>query len=340
MNVNITDPTYAVYPGLLYTGWYLGVEGQDAVHSVATVIAKIQDRLGIPNENVVIIGSSAGGTSALQIASAIPGSTAIAENPPIYPQRRTSAKAFKAAGIDLESDLLLNRNNLSHIFDHPTSRFFIFQNALDRGVVSQLEELFHEVGLQFPGVGLSKFGAVQLYLTSVPARSPHDTFMSVTEMRSVLAVLESETPAEIQMVTLDAAYESLRERIRLQDNLSNLKVWSRLIGEIDHPALSLTGPTDGVVYRLPLRTRPDVVYCLRLNFNLKAIYISVTVGPQFTSASRKDLEQFATAAGAELVQPDKEPILRISNTPVAKVADRLARFVDSTAELFLRDWSD
>lgn len=334
VNVNIADPTYSAYPNKLYTGWYLGNEHQDAVLSVRDVIRRIQTRLDISNENVVIIGSSAGGTSALKLANIIPGSTAIAENPPVYPHQRTSAKAFSSIGIDLEEKKFADRTNLSGIFTNKASRFFIIQNAFDGGVVKQLQELFKSEGLKFPGVGLSTVGAVTLYLASIPARSSHDTFLSETEFRSVHAVLGRTVPPADRAAAFDAAFESLRQRIHLQDRLASLRIWTRIVSELNAPQLSTPVPSDGVSYTLPLRDAPSIGYRLRLNYNLKSAYISVPVGRNSTPLALNHIRQVAETSGSDLVLNGSEPTLRISNTPIAQVASRLEEFVAATSHLF------
>ncbi|WP_321920723.1 hypothetical protein [Burkholderia sp. BCC1998] len=87
----ISDPTLALHDQL-ELGWCLGSASSDLTGDIARFITDYARSVGIPNKNIVIWGSSAGGFSALSIAARIENSTAVAINPQIEPLRFFNTK--------------------------------------------------------------------------------------------------------------------------------------------------------------------------------------------------------------------------------------------------------
>lgn len=334
VSVNIDDPTFFAYPGQLQSGWYLGTPEQDSVVSIAAVIARIQSHYDIDNADVFIIGSSAGGTAALKVAAAVAGSTAIAENPPIYPHEQSSIKYFRRAGLDLESGVFRERNNLGYLFDHPSSQFLILQNAEDEVVVEQLGRLLDGIGLSMPRIGLNESGPVSLYVTSVPALSPHHVFLSVDDFRSVLRVAGPATTRETRAAVLDAVHEGLRARVLATDRISNLKGWARLFSALDVPALAdLPLPVDSDVVRLPLRDNTEVSYRLRLGHRAK-VFMALDVKPRLAAISEREVREIGASIGAKVSKGTYATTLSFAGVPLGEAAGRLARFVEATSSIF------
>lgn len=333
--VNIDDPTFSVYPGALHTGWYLGSHDQNAVDTVAAVIERIRAHSGIAAEHVFIIGAASGGTAALKVAAAVPGATAIAENPPIYPHKQSSAAQFQRAGLTLDAGPFLDRNALEHIVSHPRSRFLILQNGEDAEILHQLRRLLDDAGLPMPGVGLSETGPLSLYVTSVPSGSPHHAFLSVGEFRSVLRVAGRDTPPETRAVVLDTVHESLRARTLANDRARNLQGWARLLPQIDFPAL-LPAPAPGgaAVVRLPLAARPDIAYRLRLSHRGERVFMAVNLADDVADAHEEQIAAVVSRMGANAMHGTDGTTLSIAEVPLERAAQTLREFVDATASLF------
>lgn len=335
VSVNIDDPTFASFPGRLQTGWYLGTPVQDGVIFVAEIISRIQARYGIPNDNVYIIGSSAGGTAALKVAAAIDGATAIAENPPLFPHRQSSVKYYQKANLDLDTGVFRERNELGHIFQHPSSRFFILQNAEDAVIVEQLKELLADSGLPLPGIGFHESGSLSLYFANVPTTSPHHAFLTVGEFLSVLRIAPRPVRVEIRAQVLDAVFEGVRGRALAGDRISNLKGWAKFFETLNVPALEdPPRPSDAAVVRLALRARADVTYRLRLSHQAKNVSIALDVKPETSLASPEEVKRTAEANSAALSAGQSGWTLRIAGTTLDHAAARLRGFVDGTAHLF------
>jgi pimeloyl-ACP methyl ester carboxylesterase len=62
-------------------GWYLGTDEHDASEELSRFIRRFAAALGIPEDKIVIWGSSGGGFAALALASRIEKATAVAVNP-------------------------------------------------------------------------------------------------------------------------------------------------------------------------------------------------------------------------------------------------------------------
>ena len=333
--VNIDDPTFSAFPGALQTGWYLGTPEQDAVVTVAAVIERIRSRFDIDRGEVVVIGSSAGGTAALRIAAAVPGATAIAENPPIYPHEQSSIQYFRRAGLEIDDGPLLQRASLRHILDHEQSRFLILQNGEDTEVVSQLRRLLSEAQLPLPGIGLSETGALSLYITSVPAVSPHHAFLSAGELVSVAAVARRDTTPAMRGAVLDAVHESLRGRTLESDRASNLEGWTRLLSHLDVPALAPAPPAhDRSVMRLPLAARPETTYRLRLGHRATQVFMAVDFTPDVCAAHEDDIAEIAATLGARTKHHAEGTTLSLTRVPLDAAPQRLRALVDATAPLF------
>lgn len=75
----ISDPTLELHDDLAL-GWCLGNSKSCATQELAGFVKALAQSMGIPNEKIVIYGSSAGGFAALALSSLIEGSIAIAIN--------------------------------------------------------------------------------------------------------------------------------------------------------------------------------------------------------------------------------------------------------------------
>jgi|GEM_PF-1872039 len=75
----VADPTLELHDEM-NLGWYLGTDEHDATEELSRFIRHFAGALGIPDDKIVIWGSSGGGFSALALASRIEKATAVAIN--------------------------------------------------------------------------------------------------------------------------------------------------------------------------------------------------------------------------------------------------------------------
>jgi hypothetical protein len=75
----VADPTLELHDEM-NLGWYLGTDQHDVSEELSGFIRRFAEALGIPDDKIVIWGSSGGGFSALAVTSHIEKATAVAIN--------------------------------------------------------------------------------------------------------------------------------------------------------------------------------------------------------------------------------------------------------------------
>jgi hypothetical protein len=135
----VSDPTLELHNGL-DLGWYLGTAEHDASEDLAEVIRGFAAKLGVPDDRIVIWGSSGGGFSALAVASRIKKATAVAIN------AQTDIFTFKnSQAVEAVKKSCFGGQSVKHIREHfgprvnmaqawksnRSSRAILLQNTLD-----------------------------------------------------------------------------------------------------------------------------------------------------------------------------------------------------------------
>lgn len=135
----IADPTLDL-DDQLQLGWLLGNKEHCATAELAEFVVKFAQLQGIPNDKIIIYGSSAGGFAALALAAHIEGSVAVAINSQTdalsYESSRQVALVRKSCFDDLPEDVI--RHDYSDRVDMTSrwknvnsSKVFLVQNELD-----------------------------------------------------------------------------------------------------------------------------------------------------------------------------------------------------------------
>lgn len=100
----IDDPMVGEYRDLLL-GWYYGNREINYRQVVAEFVGVVAGLLKVDNQNIVFMGSSAGGSPVFECASYIPDSCAVAMDPQIKLEQYWYAADFcKITGIQLQND--------------------------------------------------------------------------------------------------------------------------------------------------------------------------------------------------------------------------------------------
>ncbi|MBU8536416.1 hypothetical protein [Falsiroseomonas tokyonensis] len=74
-------------------GWCAGTAEAPVLPTHCEIVGQVRDALGIRNENILFYGSSAGGFTSLMMASRMPGSSALVNNP------QTDVLKFRRGGV-------------------------------------------------------------------------------------------------------------------------------------------------------------------------------------------------------------------------------------------------
>jgi len=135
----VADPTLELH-GEMNLGWYLGTDGHDVSEELSRFIRRFAEALGIPEDKIVIWGSSGGGFSALAVTSHIEKATAVAIN------AQTDIFAYEIAQyIETVRRCCFSNQTAQHIQEHfgprvnmaqawknnRSSRAILIQNTLD-----------------------------------------------------------------------------------------------------------------------------------------------------------------------------------------------------------------
>lgn len=135
----ISDPTLALREDL-GLAWCLGTAAHCATDEIAGFVSKFAAANGIPNQDIVFYGSSAGGFAALAAAAKVPGSTAVAINAQTdafaYARREQVALAseacFGSAAVERVRAQFADRLDMVRRWSSkPGSRVIMVQNELD-----------------------------------------------------------------------------------------------------------------------------------------------------------------------------------------------------------------
>ncbi|MCO4239835.1 hypothetical protein [Pseudarthrobacter raffinosi] len=101
----LNDPSLYARNDLL-AGWWVGTQSRDYLKEAVGIISKIASALDIENHDITFFGASAGGYSALAMASCLPGSRAIVDIPQVcletYGAKVASDASIKA-GLNFDS---------------------------------------------------------------------------------------------------------------------------------------------------------------------------------------------------------------------------------------------
>lgn len=138
----LNDPTLYLDDSL-DAGWWIGTQNRDYAAEGVEIVQVAMNKLGLKPEDVLFVGISAGGFSALQMATLLPGSKAISEIPyltlfagghieKVANQAISSCLGFESAQEVPESltsriDVIKRMEQAGHIPD-----FLVIQNDQDR----------------------------------------------------------------------------------------------------------------------------------------------------------------------------------------------------------------
>ena len=164
--VSIEDPMFYTFPQCTL-GWYYGTKDEDYRQYCAQCIGKIADLLHIENDDIILYGSSGGGTAAIGVSRYLPGCTVVAINPQIfldmYPY---SEELEKITGMRLrtEADRFIRNDNCRIIRENPGSMYFLIENVRSDGdYVTQFRAFCKNAGIN-PGFGIEKNGNIVSWL--------------------------------------------------------------------------------------------------------------------------------------------------------------------------------
>lgn len=164
--ISLEDPMYYTFPACTL-GWFYGTRDEDYRKYCAECIRKIAELLGVENRDIVLYGSSGGGTAAIGVSRYLPGCSVVAINPQLLLEKYPySEELEKIIGTDIrgEKDLFIRNDNSRIIRETPESMYFLIENVRsDADYVTQFQNFFRTSGIR-PGFGIEKNGNIITWL--------------------------------------------------------------------------------------------------------------------------------------------------------------------------------
>ena len=164
--ISLEDPMYYTFPDCTL-GWYYGTKDEDYRRYCAQCIRKIAELLHIENEDIILYGSSGGGTAAIGVSRYISGCSIVAINPQIFLDKYPySEELEKITGMKLrtEPDQFIRNDNCRIIRNNPESVYFLIENVRSDGdYLTQLRAFCRQADID-PGFGIEKNGNVVTWL--------------------------------------------------------------------------------------------------------------------------------------------------------------------------------
>lgn len=163
--LSLEDPMYFKCKDLLL-GWYYGDQDNDFRYLTSLLIKKIASILNIEQNNIILYGSSGGGTAALDIACKLGNCTAVSINGQynFEYKHKNIDDFYKQTGIDLHKIDKFDRNNICKILNNSTVKYILIENCKSEwDYTDHLHYLCQKLNI-VPRFGISKFNNIYIYI--------------------------------------------------------------------------------------------------------------------------------------------------------------------------------
>ena len=175
----IDDPMIGEYMDLLL-GWYYGNHDVDYRQVIAEFVEVVAKILKVNNENIVFMGSSAGGAPVFECASYIYGSCAVAINPQIKLEQYDYATDFcRITGNRLQNDKWYRNDTVYYIKGNSDQKKILITNLRSKEDMRQLGNICDELQIKVNyGFNFLKKYNLIIWIYDADARpylDPHST---------------------------------------------------------------------------------------------------------------------------------------------------------------------
>ena len=223
----IEDPMYKKHEGLKCS-WYYGDKDNSYLNYLVDIVENIANIKNIKNENIVFIGSSAGGYAAIFCANRLLGSKAYAYNPQIIPAKWPGSKKFnELTGIDLSGADSFYRNDISGFLNNTESKFFIHCNYFSSVDMVQLKGVLEH--LEITNEGLYKKNNFFIALTPLNIRDNHICAVDKDDFIFALSVLFDEV--DFLGEASVSYFRKFIDAARLKDKIVCANLWDGVLAQ-------------------------------------------------------------------------------------------------------------
>lgn len=173
------DPMYYEFAELKI-GWFYGTATEDYRKYVVDIINQLAVKLKV--SEIILYGSSGGGSVAIAIGSQIPNSRVVAINPQVMLHQFPQAKNFeRITGVDLQHDDLGRNNTCAMLTGAPKTKFLILYNLQSHDdMENQCKPLVDKLGMDVK-YGLNKRNNVDIWIYDAKSNNPHTALESYIE---------------------------------------------------------------------------------------------------------------------------------------------------------------
>ena len=189
----ITDPTYYTFPKCKI-GWYIGTEKDNYRKKTAELILNISRVLNVPEDKIILYGSSAGGTAVIEIARFIEKCSVVSINPQLNMHEFTYCKDFvNDTGISFfDYEKFDNNYNPVKTIKTISNNILLLENLRSKmDFRTHLRYLCDELNVT-PKYGLSKFGNLHIWLyDAAGAPAAHSSQENNILFRGILSILNA-----------------------------------------------------------------------------------------------------------------------------------------------------
>ena len=211
--MSIEDPMFYTFPQCTL-GWYYGTENEDYRSYCAQCVRKAADLLGIETKDIILYGSSGGGTAAVGVSKYLPGCSVVAINPQIFLEKYPySEELEKITGMKLrtEPDQFIRNDNCRIIRENPESFYFLIENVRSDGdYVTQLREFCRQAEID-PGFGIEKNGNIITWLYDAEGAPSTHSSVENTAVFKMIELLISHVRAGKDLAEIKKLYGIVNE---------------------------------------------------------------------------------------------------------------------------------
>lgn len=172
------DPMFFIHSQLAL-GWFYGTKERSFIADTVGIIERFLHVFNIPNRKVTFLSALGGGYAALYASTWLPGSMSISIDPPLRLASHWQAHALrKIAGIDLEEQDILHRNNIKERLNlESKTSHVILVNAASPAFERDVLPLARELGVSLE-YGLARHRNILFWMYNCPASHAGNAFFT------------------------------------------------------------------------------------------------------------------------------------------------------------------
>lgn len=172
------DPMFFIH-NQLALGWFYGTKERSFIADTVEIVKRFLHVFNIPNRKVTFLSALDGGYAGLYASTWLPDSLSISIDPPLRLAAHRQAHALrKIAGINVENQDILHRNNIKERFDFESkTSHVILVNAASPAFERDVLPLARELGISLE-YGLTRHKNILFWMYNCPGSQAGNAFFA------------------------------------------------------------------------------------------------------------------------------------------------------------------